>query len=146
MAVVFISPKQRQKMFITGITIVVGLFLLVIASIVFFSQPKEVSPTLVFNKPKVTIDFNVFDSDEFKNLQPVSEMKIQFVYQATKDEKEINGYIAATSRDDAGKILEELGYNVLKIEEAKIGRSNPFEPYNTTTETSSTENLQATEE
>jgi type II secretory pathway component PulF len=71
-------------------------------------------------------------------------MKIQFSYKATKNEKEINGYIAAISQEDAKKMLEELGYNVLTVEEAKIGRSNPFELYNTGS--NSVENLQATEE
>ena len=135
MAVVFISPKQRQKMFITGITIVVGLFFIVIASIVFFSQPKEVAPELVFNKPKVNINFAVLDSDQFKSLQPFEEMKTEFSYKAIKDGEDKDGYISADSIEDATKILIELGYIITQIKESEIGRDNPFEFYKSITPT-----------
>jgi predicted tellurium resistance membrane protein TerC len=129
MAVVFISPKQRQRVFITGITVAVTLFCVVIAFIVFFSQPKAVSPDVVFNKPKVSINFGIFDSDQFTSLNSFEEMKLQFVYKAMKDGEEKNGYITAVSLEDERKMLEELGYNIVQLEEAKIGRKNPFETY-----------------
>jgi len=132
MAVVFISPRQRQRMFFTGITIVVGLFLIVIAFVIFFSQPKEVSKEVVFNKPKVTINFEIFDSDQFKSLEPVGEMQVQFFYEAKQDGQEIKGYISAVSSQEAEKILTELGYQITDLQEALIGRLNPFEPYTST--------------
>ena len=82
MAVVFISPKQRQKMFFMGITVVFLLILIIISLGVFLAQPKTVSPVLVFNKPKVNIDMTIFDSDQFKNLEPFAEMEIQYSYNA----------------------------------------------------------------
>ena len=80
MAVVFISPKQRQKMFFMGITVMFLLFLIIISLGVFLSKPSEVSSVLVFNKPKVNIDMSIFDSDQFKNLQPFTEMETQYSY------------------------------------------------------------------
>ena len=73
-------------------------------------------------------------------------MKTQFAYIATKDGEQADGYITAASEDAARKTLTDLGYSVSDIKEAKIGRSNPFEPYNKTTGANSTENLEKTEE
>jgi len=135
MAVVFISPRQKQKMFLTGITIGVGLFLIIIASVIFLSQPKEVSVSeITFNKPKININFEIFDSDQFKSLQDFGEMKTQYSYKARKDDENVEGSISADSEDDARKVLEELGYNVYQIQEVEIGRENPFESYKSTTE------------
>ena len=134
MAVVFISPKQRQKMFFMGITAVFLLILIVISLGVFLSKPKEVSPVLVFNKPKVNIDMNVFESEQFKNLQPFTEMKVQYSYKAlTKDNKFQSGFISAASKDQARALLVGNGLNVTDIQEIQIGRSNPFTPYYQTT-------------
>ena len=102
MAVIFISPKQRQKMFFLGITAVFLLFLTAVSLIVFLSKPKEVPPALVFNKPKVNIDMKIFDSEQFKNLQLFPEVKIQYSYKAnTKDNKLRTGFIYAASTDKA---------------------------------------------
>lgn len=130
MAVVFISPKQRQKVFFMGITIIFLLFLAVAASVIFFSKPKEASQALVFNKPKVSVNLKVFDSEQFKNLQPFVEMQMQFSYSAvTKKGKQVNGFISAVSLDDARKVLESTGLSVVSIKEMEIGRDNPFTPY-----------------
>lgn len=131
MAVVFISPKQKQRMFLIGIISAVALFLIIIASIIFFSQPKEIPLEMVFNRPKINIDFSVFDSEEFKDLEPFIEMEVQFLYIAEKDGEEMEGYISSTSLEEAKKTLEDSGYEVRKIEESKIGRDNPFENYDT---------------
>lgn len=130
MAVVFISPKQRQKVFFMGITIIFLLFLIAVAFVVFLSKPKEASQTLVFNKPKVSINLKVFESEQFKNLQPFEEMQMQFSYSAvTKQGKQVTGFISAVSLSDAQKILEGMGFSALSVEEAEIGRDNPFTPY-----------------
>jgi len=130
MAVVFISPKQRQKMFFLGITVIFLLFLAFISLAVFFSKPKQSSTVLVFNKPKVSIDMTVFDLDQFKNLQPFTEMQIQFFYSAvTKEKASVTGYITAASMEDARKVLENMGMRILNLKETEIGRDNPFEPY-----------------
>jgi Na+(H+)/acetate symporter ActP len=130
MAVVFISPKKRQRMFFLGITIMFLLFLAVVAFAVFLSRPPEVAPELVFNKPKVNVDFSVFDSGQFKNLESFEEMKTNFSYVAiTEEGKVIDGFISAISIEEAQKILEGLNLSVSRLREVDIGRDNPFTPY-----------------
>jgi len=130
MAVVFISPKKRQKMFFTGITAILLLFLAVMFLGVFFSSPKETSSVLVFNKPKVSIDMSIFSSEQFRDLQPFSEMQIQYSYSATtKDNKTQKGFVFANSKEEAKEIIESNGLSVIDIKEAEIGRDNPFVPY-----------------
>ncbi len=130
MAVVFISPKQRQKVFFMGITAAVLLFLVAVSLIVFLSQPSQKGIQLVFNKPKVNIDFAILDSDQFKNLAPFPQMELQFTYDATTSQgKDTQGLISAVSSDEARQILESMDLVVVDIEEVKIGRDNPFAPY-----------------
>ena len=113
-----------------GITIVFILFLVVLSLGVFSSKPNGPSGALVFNKPKVNIDMRVFDSDQFKNLQPLIEMQTQYSYTATTQDKQLQtGFISATSVDQARTILIGMGLSVTGIKEAQIGRDNPFTPY-----------------
>jgi predicted tellurium resistance membrane protein TerC len=130
MAVVFISPKQRQKTFFLGITVVFLLFLIFVSFAVFLAKPKQVPQALVFNKPKVNIDMKVFESEQFKKLRSFTEMEIQFSYIAkTKENKTVTGFISASSKEAAVKILEDIGLRVDEIKEVEIGRENPFTPY-----------------
>ena len=130
MAVVFISPKQRQKVFFMGITIAFVLLLLIISLGVFLTGPKEVSPTLVFNKPKVSINMDVFKQDQFKALQPFALMEKQYIHIATdKNKKQITSSISAVSEDEARTTLTGMGLIVTDIKEVVIGRDNPFTPY-----------------
>lgn len=130
MAVVFISPKKRQQMFFIGITAIFLLILVFIAFLVFLSQPHPVAPELVFNKPKVNINFDVLDSEQFKNLLPYAEMETQFAYTATtKDGKSVEGLVSAVSVEEAKKNLEDIDLTVVEIKEVEIGRENPFSPY-----------------
>lgn len=131
MAVVFISPKQRQKMFFVGITIMFLIFLIVVSLGVFVIQPREVSQKIVFNETKVNIDMKVFDSDQFKKLQSFPEMPIQYSYKArigvTSNYQ--TGFILAANMEEARGNLLIRGLNVVEIKEAEIGRDNPFEQY-----------------
>lgn len=130
MAVVFISPKKKQQMFFIGITTTFFLALIFIALLVFLSQPQPVAPELVFNKPKININFDVLDSEQFQNLLPYTQMEMQFTYTAAaKDGKIVNGLISAVSVEEARKILEEMDLTVGDIKEVEIGRENPFTPY-----------------
>jgi predicted tellurium resistance membrane protein TerC len=130
MAVVFISPKQRQKVFFMGITIIFLLFLIIISLGVFLSGPKDVSPVLVFNKPKVDIDIKIFDSSQFKDFQSFIQMETQYSYKATsKDKKLKTGFVSAVSMEQAKAILEGMGLKVSELKEVEIGRDNPFTPY-----------------
>lgn len=130
MAVVFISPKQRQKTFFVVITAGVAVFLLFVMMAVFFSKPKETPQTMVFNKPKVSIDLKIFDLEQFKFLVPFEKMELQFSYKATDGEnKLVEGFISAPSKEEAGQILIDMGYMVKELKELEIGRENPFTPY-----------------
>ncbi|MCX6719853.1 MAG: hypothetical protein NTV36_01985 [Candidatus Staskawiczbacteria bacterium] len=130
MAVVFISPKKRQK---TLMLVIIGGFLvllIIISSGVLLSPPKEVSPELIFNKPKVDINIKIIDSDQFKNLQAFTEMDVQYIYEArTADKKQKTGSVTAVSEDEARAMLESMGLTVTKLEKSKVGRDNPFIPY-----------------
>ena len=138
MAVVFISPKQRQKVFFMGITAVFLLFVVVVASIVFLSQPQQSQVQLVLNKPKINIDFKTLDSDGFKNLAPFSEMELQFTYDArTKEGTPKQGLISAVSTEEAINLLESMDLTVVHIQEVEIGRDNPFTPYSQSSSTTS---------
>jgi len=117
-------------MFFMGITIMFLLFLVIISLGVFLSKPKEVLPVMVFNKPKININMDIFDSDQFINLQPFIEMKTQYSYKATtKDNKLKAGSISAASTDEANTILESMGLTVIELKEVETGRYNPFIPY-----------------
>lgn len=130
MAVVFISPRQRQRVFFVGITVIFLLFLAAIFSGVFLAKPKEAPPPTAFNKPKVDINMNVFDSNQFKELLPFSEMQIQYFYTATTREgQERSGFITAVSIEQAEEILTGRGLTVNVLKETEIGRENPFVPY-----------------
>lgn len=130
MAIVFISPKQRQKTFFLVITTAALLVLIVVSFGVFFAKPKEVEPDFAFNKPKISINPSALDSEEIKNLDPFPELEIEFAYEAlTADKKLVKGTIWAVSKKEAIKALEELNLFVSKIDEVGIGRDNPFQPY-----------------
>jgi predicted tellurium resistance membrane protein TerC len=130
MAVVFISPKQRQKAFFLGITIILLLFLVAMSFGVFLSKPSEVSTVMVFNRPKVDIDMNIFDSAEFQEIQPFPVMKPQFSYTATtKDNKSQEGFISADSIEQAKKQLEDMGLRIIQIKPVEPGRTDPFVRY-----------------
>ncbi len=119
-------------MFFIGITAMFLLVLIFIALLVFLSQPQLIAPELVFNKPKVSINFDVLDSEQFKSLLPYMQMQTQFTYTATtKDGKSADGLISAVSIEEAKKILEGMDLIVVAsdIKEVEIGRENPFLPY-----------------
>ena len=126
----FISPKQRQKMFFMGITIMLLLFLAAVSLLVFVLPPKNNLPALTFNKPKVNIDLSIFNSSQFKSLQSFPQITIQYSYTATtKNNKPRTGFISATSIDEARVALEGMGLSISELKEVEIGRDNPFTPY-----------------
>lgn len=130
MAVVFISPKKRQKKFVIIILVVVLLVLAGVGIAVFWAQPKAPPASVVFNKPKVSLNMDVFNSDQFKQLQLFTEIKMQFAYTAkTSENEQKSGVIEAASEADAREILQGMGLVVLDIKQAGTGRENPFTPY-----------------
>ncbi|MEK7665006.1 MAG: hypothetical protein AAB361_02620 [Patescibacteria group bacterium] len=130
MAIVFISPRQRQKMFFLAITAIFTVIMIFILLTVFFINPKNAQPDIVFNKPKVSINLGALDSNDIKNLEPFPEMEIEFFYEAlTAERKKIQGYIFASSEAEAAQKLKDLNLVVISIKEVEAGRENPFEPY-----------------
>ena len=130
MAVVFISPKQKQKMFLMGIIGGFLVLLLVIALGVFLSKPEETDVQVAFNKPKVNINLELLDSTSFKNLEPFTEIDIQYSYRATTVKGvEVQGKISAISLEEAKKKIEDMELTPVEIKEVKVGRDNPFVPY-----------------
>lgn len=129
-AVVFISPKQRQKTFLAGIAAGFLVFVALVSLWVFLAGPKEVSSGLVFNTPKVSIDLKILDSAEFQKLDSFGRMPLQFRYTAVNQKKQsVSGFVSAVSREEALEKLVAMGLEVGSIEETEVGRSNPFEPY-----------------
>ena len=106
------------------------LLLITISLVVFLSKPKQAPTAVTFNRPKVNIDMSVFDSDQFKGLQLMPEMQIQYKYKATtKAGKLDTGFVTAPSEDEAQKLLESKGLLVQELKVVEIGRDNPFTPY-----------------
>jgi len=107
MSVIFISPKQRQKVFFL---IIVAMFLLFVSAVflgVFLSKPSKGTSMVAFDNPKVEVSMNIFDSDQLKNMQPVNPMQKEFSYTiVTKDGKQRTGFMSAQSAEDVKKYLE----------------------------------------
>ncbi|MBI3631615.1 MAG: hypothetical protein HY219_01995 [Candidatus Staskawiczbacteria bacterium] len=132
MAIVFVSPKQRQKMFFLGITILFLLFLFVVGTVVFFSKPASVPTEEVFKKPKIKIDFEVLDLEQIKEGSLMGRVQKEFTYLATTDKgKQESGSVFAASIEEAKKKLEDKKLINITLEEVLIGRENPFAPYYT---------------
>ena len=130
MAIVFVSPKERQKMFVIGI---VGLFLLTITTIglsVFFKKPKSLPPEKFFQAPKITINLDILKSEAIKNLEVLPAIEKEFNYQAsTAKGKAQTGKVSAVSQEEATQVLTGIGLSNIILEEVKSGRENPFTPF-----------------
>lgn len=136
MAVVFISPKSRQKMFFVWITAIAAIFVALVFLGVFLPQPNAGNYELVFNKPKVNINLEILDTEEFQGLEPFAKMEEQFSYTAKNSkDKQVQGFIMAESLQDAVKTLEGMGLSQILAKEAETGRDNPFSPYYQTSKT-----------
>ncbi len=130
MAIVFVSPKQRQKMFFLGITVLFLLFLLIIGTFIFFSKPKPIPIEQVFIKPNIKINFGILDSEQVKKSLFMERVQKEFTYKSVTNKGEPKlGSIFASSIEDAKKILEDSGLLSIVLEEALMGRENPFTPY-----------------
>jgi len=133
MAIVFISPKQRQKTLIFGIIGLVSLVLIIISLGVFLKKPKTIPSERVFKPPKIEINFEILGSDQVKNLEVFEKIKKEFNYQGKTEGGEVqSGKILAVSREEALESLKELGFSDIVLEEIEIGRENPFVFYEIT--------------
>jgi len=130
MAIVFISPGERQKVFILAIAGFFVVLVVVIGLAVFFAKPKPVPREKVFVAPKISINFDLLKSANVQGLEPMPEVDRQFEYTA-RDAKGVakTGKIATPSEATAIEILTGLGLNSIILKEAAVGRDNPFIPY-----------------
>ena len=76
MAVVFISPKKRQGIFFTIITAIFILFVAIIFVEVFFPKSITVTSVPAVGLSKTNIDMSIFNSPQFKALQPFHDINI----------------------------------------------------------------------
>ena len=130
MAVVFISPKKKQRRFLMGVG---ASFLILILIVFFFAFARKPSPAelnITFNKPKVTMNFGIFNTDEFNRLEMFESIPFQFFYIAQdSEEQEVNGIISAESKEEARTALETAGLTVVDLQDVEFGRDNPFIPF-----------------
>lgn len=130
MAIVFVSPKQRQKMFFLGITILFLLVLFTVVIFVFFSKSKPDPEEQVFKKPEIKINFEILDLEQIKGSLLMERVQEEFTYQlVTNKGEQKSGSIFAASMEEAKKILEDLGLSSITLKKVPIGRENPFIPY-----------------
>jgi len=130
MAIVFISPKKRQKIIILTIVGSVSAILLIIALLVFLMKPKTIPVEQAFHAPKISINFELLDSEKIKALQAFEEIKKEFIYEGKTAEGQIQaGKILAASSEEVVEYLKTLGLSEIRVEAAPVGRENPFVPY-----------------
>ncbi len=134
MAIIFTSPKKKQRIFFRA-TLALLILLLFIVSFVLFSPMFEnklqnFPGEAAYAKPEIKIDFNIMDSDKVKNLEPFESVTIDFDYTAQdKNGKQFGGQVSAFSKDAAKNFLEQQGLNIISLAEVKLGRAEPFAPY-----------------
>ena len=130
MAIVFISPKKRQKTLFFSLIGAVLLVLIIIALRIFLIKPKAIPLERVFKPPKIEINYDILKSARVKNLEIFEGIEKEFNYQGTTETGEIqSGKIKAISEEKALEILEELGLSKIILTELEIGRENPFRIY-----------------
>lgn len=133
MPIIFVSPKKIKRELVVRTALAFGLVLLfaVLAFlfVVFASSPPVLSGAAGAVQ-NASVDLTVLDSAEIGNLEPFPKVKITFEYTATDEKnRSISGKILSYSKDEAQGLLEKDGFTVLSLEEATIGRDNPFDVY-----------------
>lgn len=133
MAIVFISPKAKQKIFFRIVTIILVLSLVVVSLVVMiagFVNKNQTVPNVSVNQPNISVNLDVIDSDKFLRLEPFINLETEFAYVVqNQDNKEIRGNMLAASKQEAQKLLEDSGVTVISLKEANIGNSQPFVSY-----------------
>ena len=130
MAIVFISPKEKQKVFILGISGLFFLVLVLIGLMVFLAKPKKAMVDQIFNAPEIEINFDILSSNVIKNLELLPVIKKEFSYTAQTSKKRAkSGVIIASSQEEATQTLITLGLSDIVLKEIGGGRDNPFTPY-----------------
>lgn len=134
MAIIFVSPKKRQRTLFLILSIAL-LSILIAISLVFFIpgflKRLQSPPTaLLFESPDITINLDILNSNKVKNLEPFGDLKTAYIYMVEgKDGKQVTGSISMDTKEQAQKILEDDGFKIISLEELNIGRDNPFVSY-----------------
>lgn len=131
MAVVFISPKKKQKSFLMAAAVTVGILVGIVMLWAFlFSGPSKNDVVVTFNKPKITVNFSSLDNPAFETLENFEKIPLQFLYNALNSRGQtVQGVVSANSEPEARAIVEGLGLKVGQIRLVFSGRDNPFIPY-----------------
>lgn len=134
MAIVFISPKKKQRLIFWAFSLGLVLVLMLISAVSLLPEIKN-ELTIVPEQssvaaPDVSIDFTIIDSQKIKDLESFDGVAMDFSYQA-KDAagKSVSGQISAASLDLARQTLEKQGLLVSSIQPVQAGRSDPFNAY-----------------
>lgn len=133
MAIVFISPRANQKIFLKTVGM---LFLLVLVIafltflIIFLSRDNATKSPIPVSQKNIDINFDIIDSLKVSNLKPFYALETTFSYIIIDETgNEIKGNIAAGSIEEARVLLEVSGFQIFSIKEAGIGRTQPFMLY-----------------
>ncbi|MDO8530203.1 MAG: hypothetical protein Q7S10_02245 [bacterium] len=135
MAIIFVSPKRKQKAFTWSITAALILFLFIISLMIFPPQFKNKLLNISSQEgavviPTVKIDFTTINSERVQGLEPFELVETEFDYIGEDQAgQKISGKISAQSLQLAKEALEATGLKVLSLTEANIGRNEPFIPY-----------------
>ena len=133
MAILFVSPKKRQRAFLRAMIVILIGSVFVVALLIFPPTTKNSSGDSLAQQPGgsgLQIDFAVVDSDQVKNLRPFDAIGLEFSYVAkNKNGKQVAGTISASNEADAKKLLEGMGLAIVSLKQTYMGRNNPFIPY-----------------
>lgn len=134
MAIVFISPKAKRKIFFRAAAMLVFLILIVFSVVFLIIESLNAKLANLAPPPAATsgvaINFTIIDSPKVLDLEPFLGPKMEFTYLVEDNNgKQIQGNILAISKEDAKTLLEEAGFKVVSLKEIKIGRNEPFVAY-----------------
>lgn len=139
MAIVFVSPKQRQKIFLISIVAGLVIFLLLVTLAVFLARPRAVSKIELYQTPNITIDFSVFDQEQLKSSDILGKIPLEFTYVAkTKLGFQTKGTVIAPTEEEALKMLAEKEISDITLSGPLVGRENPFVSYYTSSSVNTT--------
>lgn len=80
--------------------------------------------------PDVKINFSIIDSQQTQNLQLFKTIESEFTYTARNSAgRQVSGRISATTIEEAGALLQNMGLSAYTLEQVTIGRKDPFASY-----------------
>ena len=134
MAIIFTSPKNKQRALLWVIIIISAVFLTAIFLLVllpeFLRNSQDIATETLKGQSDATISLNIGNQDKVNMLEPFVELEISFAYVVQdKDGKQIAGSISAADKAIAIKLLEESGFKILSLKEMNLGNDNPFISY-----------------